>query len=155
MKSGTDDNSNSRKITSFSVRKNQNIINAMKSGVYESRNIFLNPNTFELSDIIFKIENNELSTTLGSDIDYKPVRSNNFFSKTNQFILDVGLLSSGIDTEVNNDPRAYVAKAAMRYNLLMSQMIDIMIPSNLNLVAGDIIRCEFEKLTTKKRSEFF
>ncbi len=59
-------------------------------------------------------------------------------------------MSSGIDTEVNNDPRAYVAKAAMRYNLLMSQMIDIMIPSNLDLVAGDIIRCEFEKLTTKK-----
>ena len=155
LKSGTDNNSNSRKITSFSVRKNQNIINAMKSGVYESRNIFLNPNTFELSDIIFKIENNELSTTLGSDIDYKPVRSNNFFSKTNQFILDVGLLSSGIDTEVNNDPRAYVAKAAMRYNLLMSQMIDIMIPSNLNLVAGDIIRCEFEKLTTKKEVSSF
>ena len=70
----------------------------MKSGVYESRNIFFNPNTFEFSEIIFKIENEELQTSLGGDIDYKPVKSNNSFSKTNQFILDVGLLSPGIDT---------------------------------------------------------
>ena len=80
----------------------------MKSGVYESRNIFFNPRTAEFSEIIFKIENEELQTSLGGDIDYKPVKSNNSFSKTNQFILDVGLLSPGIDTSVNNDPREYM-----------------------------------------------
>ena len=150
MTSGIEDDHNNYKIASFSVRKNQNIVNAMKSGVYESRNIFFNPNTFEFSERIFKIANEKLDTTLGRDVDRQPVKSNNYYSRTNQFILDVGLLSSGIDTQINNDPRDYVAKSAMRYNLLMSQMIDIMVPSNLNLVAGDIIRCEFEKLTDKK-----
>ena len=155
LTSGLEDGHNNYKIASFSIRKNQNIVNAMKSGVYESRNIFFNPNTFEFSDIIFKIENNQLETSLGREIDYKPVKSNNSYSRTNQFILDVGLLSPGIDTQINNDPRQYVAKAAMRYNLLMSQVIDIMVPSNLNLVAGDIIRCEFEKLTDKKEANPF
>ena len=150
MTSGIEDDHNNYKIASFSVRKNQNIVNAMKSGVYESRNIFFNPNTFEFSERIFKIANEKLDTTLGRDVDLQPVKSNNYYSRTNQFILDVGLLSSGIDTQINNDPRDYVAKSAMRYNLLMSQMIDIMVPSNLSLVAGDIIRCEFEKLTDKK-----
>lgn len=150
MTSGVEDDHNNCKIVSFSIRKNQNIVNAMRSGVYESRNIFFNPNTFEFSERIFKITNEKLDTTLGRDVDRQPVKSNNYYSRTNQFVLDVGLLSSGIDTQINNDPRDYVAKSAMRYNLLMSQMIDIMVPSNLNLVAGDIIRCEFEKLTDKK-----
>lgn len=150
MTSGIEDDHNNYKIVSFSIRKNQNIVNAMKSGVYESRNIFFNPNTFEFSEVIFKIKDNELKTTLGREIDYEPVKSNNYHSRTNQFILDVGLSSSGIDKQINNDPRSYVAKAAMRYNLLMSQIIDIMVPSNINLMAGDIIRCEFEKLTDKK-----
>ena len=155
LKAGTENDNNNFKIASFSVRKNQNIVNAMKSGVYESRNIFFNPRTAEFSEIIFRIENEELQTSLGGDIDYKPVKSNNSFSKTNQFILDVGLLSPGIDTTVNNDPREYIAKAAMRYNLLMSQIIDITVPCNLNLLAGDIIRCEFEKLTDKKEANPF
>lgn len=150
MTSGIEDDHNNTKIVSFSVRKNQNIVNAMKSGVYESRNIFFNPNTFQVSEVIFKIKDNELKTTLGREIDYEPVKSNNYYSRTNQFILDVGLSSSGINKQINNDPKEYVAKACMRYNLLMSQIIDIMVPSNMNLMAGDIIRCEFEKLTDKK-----
>ena len=91
-----------------------------------------------------------MKTTLGSKIDYEPVQSNNYYSRTFSSVLDVGSFSSGIDLNINNDPREYLPKAAMRYNLLMSQMIDIMVPSNIDLMAGDIIRCEFEKLTDKK-----
>ena len=155
LTSGVENDRNNFKIASFSIRKNQNIINAMKAGVYESRNIFFNPLTAEFSEIIFKIENEELQTSLGGDIDYKPVKTNNSYSRTNQFVLDVGLLSPGIDISVNNDPREYIAKAAMRYNLLMSQIIDITIPCNLNLLAGDVIQCEFEKLTDKKEANPF
>jgi hypothetical protein len=150
MTSGIEDDHNNNKIISFSVKKNQNIVNAMKSGVYETRNIFTNPLTLEVTEFIFKIENNKLTTTLGRDIDYSPVKSNNYYSRTFSSMLDVGSFSSGIDVNINNDPREYLSKAAMRYNLLMSQKIDIMIPSNLNLVAGDVIRCEFEKLTDDK-----
>ena len=155
MTSGLEDGHNNTKIASLSIRKNQNIANAMKSGVYESRNIFFNPHTAEFSEIRFRIKDQQLQTSLGREIDYEPVKSNNSYSRTNQFILDVGLLSPGVDTQVNNDPREYVAKAAMRYNLLMSQVIDILVPCNLNLVAGDIIRCEFEKLTDKKDANPF
>lgn len=150
LTSGLEDDHNNNKIVSFSVRKNQNIVNAMKSGVYETRNIFTNPSTLEVSETIFKIKNNELKTTLGSKIDYEPVQSKNYYSRTFSSVLDVGSFSSGIDLNINNDPREYLPKAAMRYNLLMSQMIDIMVPSNIDLMVGDIIRCEFEKLTDKK-----
>jgi hypothetical protein len=155
MTASLEDDHNNCKIASFSVRKNQNIINAMKSGVYETRNIFTNPLTLEVSETIFRIKNNELKTTLGREIDYEPVKSNNYYSRTFSSVLDVGSFSSGIDVGINNDPRDYLPKAAMRYNLLMSQMIDIMVPSNINLMAGDIIRCEFEKLTDKKEISAF
>ena len=47
--------------------------------VYESRNIFFNPNTAEFSEVIFKIKNKELQTSLGREIDYEPVKSNNYY----------------------------------------------------------------------------
>ena len=42
----------------------------------------------------------------------------------------------------------------MRYNVLFTQSLTIMIPSNTNLHAGDIIECNFPKTTTSKNKEY-
>lgn len=150
MKSSVKDDRNDNKILSFSINKNQNLVNALKSGVYESRNIFFNPLTFEFSESIYKIKNNELKKSLGKTIDYSPIESNNSYSRTHHHILDVGFSSSGIGTSINNDPRDYLPQSAMRYNILMSQVLNMLVPCNPNLVAGDAIVCEFESLSDQK-----
>tara|TARA_B100001173_G_scaffold201717_1_gene173948 strand:+ start:1137 stop:2411 length:1275 start_codon:yes stop_codon:yes gene_type:complete len=142
---------NDNKIIKFSIDKNQNIVNAMRSGVYESRNIFYNPLTQEVSDRIYRLKDNKLDVSLGRDIDYSPVESNNNYSRINEHVLDVGLNEPNFSTSINNDPRDYLPQASMRYNLLMSQVANIMIPCNPNLMAGDIIRCEFEKITLSEK----
>jgi hypothetical protein len=53
----------------------------------------------------------------------------------------------GVSTTLNNDPRLYHAKSLMRYNLLFSQVVDIVVPCNVNLKAGDTIECQFPILT--------
>ena len=40
----------------------------------------------------------------------------------------------------------------MRYNLLMSQVLDITVPCNLKLKAGDVITCEFKKRSSSDLS---
>ena len=75
------------------------------------------------------------------------------FSKTNYFILDSGNSEAGISTAVNNNPLEHYAKAAMRYNLFLTQILDITVPCNPNLKAGDTIQCEFEKVTVSNKNE--
>ena len=71
------------------------------------------------------------------------------YSKTHYHILDIGSLDPN-NTVPNNDPKEWQAKSPMRYNLLHSQLMQIQVPCNLKLRAGNVIKVEFEKQTTQK-----
>ena len=59
-------------------------------------------------------------------------------------ILDIGSLDYQNLTP-NNDPREWQAKSPMRYNLLHSQMMEIQVPCNFRLRAGNVIKVEIER----------
>jgi hypothetical protein len=69
------------------------------------------------------------------------------FSVTDLQIVNPGNFSVGIGSTVNNDPLQWYAAGRMRYNLIFSRMIDMVVPCNLELRAGMIINCEFPALT--------
>ena len=71
--------------------------------------------------------------------------------RTQYHILDIGTLDRGVNGQINNNPFEYQAKATIRYNLLFTQVIDITVPCNVNLRAGDVVKCEFEMVTTDKK----
>ena len=150
-KSSIEDDINDNKILSYSINKNQNLLNALKSGVYISRNIFFDPRTFKYKEIIYTLTDGKLEKSLGSD-PYIP-KDIKSYSRTHSHILDIGFHSEGIDTKANNNPEEYQAKATMRYNLLFSQVVSMMVPCNPNLKAGDTIRCEFEKITLSEKEQ--
>ena len=41
----------------------------------------------------------------------------------------------------------------MRYNTLFTQTLTMTVPLNTNLIAGDIINCEFPRIDQQKRKE--
>ena len=53
--------------------------------------------------------------------------------------------------ERNADPAKSQAQAAMRYNQLLSQVVEITVPLNTNLLAGGIIRCVFPSIDREKK----
>ena len=53
----------------------------------------------------------------------------------------------------NADPAKTTSQSMMRYNQLMTQVIDITIPLNVKINAGSTIRCEFPALETAERKE--
>jgi len=59
-------------------------------------------------------------------------------------------LDSNASTEINNDPRLWQASSVMRYNLLHSQIVNIQVPCNSEIEAGDIVRLEIESISDKK-----
>jgi len=69
-------------------------------------------------------------------------------------ILDVGTVESGISTSLNSDPIKYQSQAIMRYNILFTQSVNMIVPSNTNLRAGDIISCKFPRISSDDKDEF-
>jgi len=141
---------NDYKILSHHVRKNQNLLNALNAGVFLSRNIYFNPKTFEETELLYEFSDGRLVKSLGKSAEAPEV---NGYTKTHYNILDIGTLEETVKGNDNNDPKDYQAQAAMRYNILFSQLVDIQIPCNPNLKAGDTIDCYFEIITQSKKEQ--
>lgn len=166
LKSGINDDKNDFKINSLTVTKNQDILNALKSGVFVSRNLFWNPKDFRYQEVIVELTDklNQQSSntpkdlqreTLKSSLGKSPEIPSGLVSKSpariQYHILDIGTLEPTVDGKVNNNPLEYQAKSAIRYNLLFTQVIEIQVPCNPKLRAGDVIKCEFEMVTTDNK----
>ena len=126
------------------VKKDQDITKALKDGTYVNRNIFFNPQTFEHSEVVFSVDKDGVKKTLGGDL---PIKTDELksFVKTNHHILDIG--SFEVQNQIpNNDPREWQATSTMRYNLLHSIVMEIQIPCNSELRAGDVIELEIESI---------
>ena len=126
------------------VKKDQDITKALKDGTYVNRNIFFNPQTFEHSEVVFSVDKDGVKKSLGGDL---PIKTDELksFVKTNHHILDIGSFEVQ-NQNPNNDPREWQATSTMRYNLLHSIVMEIQIPCNAELRAGDVIELEIESI---------
>jgi len=126
------------------VKKDQDITKTLKDGTYVNRNVFFNPQTFEHSEVVFSVDKDGVKKTLGGEL---PIKTNDLksFVKTNHHILDIGSFEVQ-NQNPNNDPREWQASSTMRYNLLHSIVMEIQIPCNTELMAGDIIEIEIESI---------
>ena len=151
-------------ILSYTTNRNQNLLEKLRLGSYASYRMFFNPLTFEFTDPekgAFKMQDYvSKSKNLGQDLKLPKVSSESNLSLgdlPSRFItqiLDLGTLEKEVSTDQNSDPFKYQSQALMRYNVLFTQVIEMTIPSNTNLRAGDIIECQFPKISQGKKSEY-
>lgn len=146
---------NFRILSKPTSRGNENVLNALKAGVYQTKNIGFNPYTFKYDEIYLTLDKSGIKT-LGTKPSFNSEFSKNDktnFSRTFSFVLDSGNMEVGISTAINNSQLEYLARAAMRYNLFVQQIYDIIVPVNIKLKAGDVINCTFEKVTPSNKRE--
>jgi hypothetical protein len=67
--------------------------------------------------------------------------------------LDRGVLNSDGTVSPNERTGADMAKSYSRYNLLFTQALNMIVPCNVNLKAGDIINLEFLRVTASDDKE--
>ena len=123
------------------VKRDQNQLNALKHGLYNVRVSTMNTITGEYHE---KVENLLSSSNLG-DKQKIPVDSKNF-SKSYSYIINPGADEQGVSEEVLNSPSKYEPRAHMRYGLLHSQLVDIQVPCNVQLRAGEVIKLKLESM---------
>jgi hypothetical protein len=135
------------KINIFSVIKNQNLINALKSGVYSNRRVIFNPKTFKEEEVDFNLKS--LEKALGKKEVPRP--KDEKYTRVLYSVKDVGALSSSVKETDEGDVNSYQGSVQMRYNILFSQVVKIQVPCNPNLKAGDIIKCNLETITQDEK----
>ena len=69
-------------------------------------------------------------------------------------VIDRGTIEPDVSKTSNADPTKYQAQSTMRYNLLLTQLLSITVPCNTDLRAGDIITCQFPKISRQDSERF-
>ena len=151
-------------ILNYKTEKNQNLIEKLRLGSYASYRMFYNPLTFEFTDpqkgtfttddyvsgvknLGQKLELPKISDDSNVDLGHIPTR---YLTQ----VLDIGTMEKDVSTDVNSDPFKYQSQAIMRYNMLFTQTLSIVVGSNTNLKAGDIIKCNFPKISRGDKEEY-
>jgi len=150
-------------ILNYLTERNQNLLEKLRLGTYSSYRVFYNPldftftdpkkGTFTIDDYGSGVKNlgqelvlPKISASDGRDLGHIPSR---FLTQ----VLDIGTVEEGVSQDINSDPFKYQSQAIMRYNLLFTQTVSMIIPSNTNLKAGDVIKCLFPKISRGDRNE--
>ena len=140
------------------VRRDQDVLNAIKNGQYNVRVCTRNLATGEVKEEFVSIFNNDKLVTLGSseDITINPdndqTDSNNY-CRTYMFELTPGATVDGVSESTGNSPDKWLAKSIMRYSLLHAQLVNIIIPCNPDLTVGSCIRLNIENITQDNKIE--
>jgi len=157
---------NNFKILSYKTEKNQNLIEKLRLGTYASTRMFFNPSTHTFSNPqqgVYKSSNYQGKTkTLGKEkkISLPTVSQGSsqtladIPSRIITAVYDIGTLDPGVSTQINSNQMEYQSQSLLRYNTLFTQTLSLMVPSNTNLRAGDIIECQFPKITRGDAREY-
>ena len=136
------------RILDYNPPVENDLLTQIRGGAYNINAITFDMTTLTFSEQQFKLSE-EIESTIGSDEQTDIFQSNNVqeYGRTVFNIIDSGNNEQGISTSVNNNPKDWFA-SMMRYNSMVANSCDIVVPCNLNLKAGDVIDCSFPKLTS-------
>jgi hypothetical protein len=150
LRSGVENDENNFKISLKSDIKAGDIITGKKCGVYATKRISFDPKTQKYDEEIYTLSNDKLIKSLGKNIEIPDVDFSTY-TRTLYSTIDLGSYSANVKSEVNNDPKRWQAQSISRYNMLFNQIVQIQVPCNTNLRAGDTIICRFETITQDKK----
>ena len=161
-----DDPSKDFKIIKYSIDRNQDLMGKLQRGAYSSERFYINPVSFKPDIRHFKssdyIGEGGINNLGDEQITLPTIDDDKFLGDlpTRIFVgmLDVGTIEKATTDkgwndpiEINADPAKTQAQSMMRYGQLMSQIVEITVPLNTNLNAGDIIRCIFPSIDRSKK----
>ena len=155
---------NDFKILNYFIDRNQNLIEKLRLGTFASYRMFFNPLDFKFSNPeegVFKQSDYVKSTeNLGDRLKLPKVSDGSeqtlgdIPSRMITQILDIGTLEQDVSTSANSDPQKYQSQSLMRYNSLFTQQLNLIVPLNTNLNAGNVIECNFPKISSSDKKEF-
>ena len=131
------------------IKRDQDLLTSLKTGIYNVRIQTKNLLTGLFTDNVVNLLDKD-STYLGNKPSVKSGQNEKHlenYCKTYSYVLTPGSLDEGVGSQVTNNPATYEPQAHMRYAMLHSQVVDIEIPCNTKLMAGNVIKLVIENIT--------
>ena len=131
------------------LKRDHNLFNALKAGIYNVRIQTKNLLTGEFKDNVVNLLDKD-SSYLGSKpkkiVDQNENKLEKY-CKTYSYVIAPGNVDEGVSDKITNSPAEYEPQAMMRYSMLHSQVLEIQVPCNILLMAGQVIKLEIENVT--------
>jgi hypothetical protein len=139
---------NNFNMLNYNYEKNIDTLKALRVGMYKNITYFYDTYGQSVHTYTYTLkEEMKKSTKLGGQENIPiPKGFEESISRIVSRTSDHGILSNTLQIEDSGRDNADVAKSYSRYNLLFSQAVNINIPMNLNLKAGDIIEAIFPRI---------
>ena len=150
------------KILNYDMNRSVDLGSNLSLGAYNNRTLYFDPYQFKYTAKTFNITEQEgVKHAGGSEDDFDFINPQ-FTEPTSRLmtaILDLGTLPTGADgkaqlerwasnTEESNDKvMDRMVQSVMRYNQMYSVVTSITIPGDFSLRAGDIIQCDFPRVS--------
>lgn len=141
---------NNLKILNFNFEKNIDLMKSLRVGMYANKTYFYDLYENKLDQYSYYLKN-EIKNTLGTNKNipvpkgFEESITRIMFRTSDRGVLD----NDGVTAESGRDV-ADMAKSFSRYNILFTQALNMIVPCNVKLKAGDIIYAEFPSI---ERSE--
>ena len=151
---------NDFRILNYTIDRNQNLLEKLRLGTYSSIRVTFDPLNFEMNQKTFKFDESVVTDSLGNKITLPRLSEGSDLtlkdspSRIFSQVIDRGTIDPDVSTEPNADPIKNIAQSAMRYNVLVTQLLSVTVPCNTDLRAGDIITCQFPKLSRQDSERF-
>ena len=150
-------------ILKYNIDKNQNLIENLRMGTYSFVRLAFNPLTHAFTQDFFSYGEKNTGkdkkiSNLGGDLELPKISDDSnqtldqIPTRAVSQIVDIGA-TAGVSTADNYPSSQYQGQNIVRYNLLMTQSVSMMVPCNTDLRAGDIITCEFPKISREDKNE--
>lgn len=127
-------------IISYNFERNINLMKSLRTGMYSNETYFYDLYNDRVTNYTYSIEK-EIKNKLGKKVPF-PKEFGNRPSRLLFRQSDRGIIGNDHE-ERNGREEADMAKSFARYNLLFSQALNIVVPCNVNLQVGQIIKIEF------------
>ncbi len=141
------------RIIQFVEKQNFNLLKSMESGAVAARFISLCLRDFEVRDEIVKLGEDTFPNMGAESLSGIDIDDQDLDLRTFSFITNDGNSAVGLSSERNNDPQKWAVLSSMKYNSMFNQAIDIAVPMNLQLRAGQTINCHWPRISEEKVEE--
>ena len=147
-------------ILNYTIDRNQNLLEKLRLGTYSSVRVTFDPLNFQMNQKTFKFDESVVTDSLGNEITLPQISEDSKLtlkdvpSRVFSQVIDRGTIDPDVSVKPNADPTQNLAQAAMRYNILVTQLLSVTVPCNTDLRAGDIITCQFPKLSRQDSERF-
>jgi hypothetical protein len=156
------------KILSYNIERDIDLGNNLTLGTYSNRSIFFDFYGMDYRVRRYSVDDNQKDKIVTGGLDEILSVSEEFrkpVSRLMNHVLDVGTLPSGkdanaqLDTWKNTpdgptyDATRTMVQSVMRYNQMFLIKINVIIPGDFSLRAGDLVYCDFPGLTVEQNKQ--